>query len=294
QQLQLGVVDDHDCRARHAVAQVVARHPRALLTGIEDERNVERAALLGVLHHRAGIVRRDDRETAVADGPKRELPGIGHGAGVERRDLIVVLIGAAEERRAELAVDFDDQRRIDARRLEPAPVLAEILAGRRHQQRTLAEQRERVRDVRRAAAAPLHHRVDEEAETDAVHVLRQEVLGEFPGERHQIVVRDPSGDDRVHFMYVPTLGASLASCRFVMPMTSMPHARYSFDSASVENCGPSMFTYVPPRCTVAPTADAESAATVARSPHTGWANATCATRPRPKNVLMRPLVRSKN
>ncbi len=32
-----------------------------------------------------------------------------------------------------------------------------------------------------------------------------------------------------------------------MPMMSMPHARYSSDSARVENCGPSMQTYVPPR-----------------------------------------------
>ena len=38
-------------------------------------------------------------------------------------------------------------------------------------------------------------------------------------------------------------------------MMSKPAARYAFDSATVENCGPSMHTYVPPRCTVAPASD---------------------------------------
>src|SRR6266542_3826442 len=71
-------------------------------------------------------------------------------------------------------------------------------------------------------------------------------------------------------------------------MTSIPHDRYSRDSASVENCGPSMFTYAPPRWTVAPTWSAASAAIADSCPQTGCANATCATSPRPKNVLMRP------
>src|SRR5438128_754427 len=34
-----------------------------------------------------------------------------------------------------------------------------------------------------------------------------------------------------------------------MPITSIPHDLYRFDSASVENCGPSMQRYVPPRWT---------------------------------------------
>ena len=39
---------------------------------------------------------------------------------------------------------------------------------------------------------------------------------------------------------------------------------------------------------------AASAMIVDRSPQSGCANPTCATIPRPKNVLMRPFVRSKN
>jgi hypothetical protein len=54
--------------------------------------------------HRVRIVRRDDREPAVAHGAKRKLTRVRHGAGVERRNLIVLDVGAAEERRAELPV----------------------------------------------------------------------------------------------------------------------------------------------------------------------------------------------
>src|SRR6185503_13839804 len=55
-QLELVVVADDHARAGDAVAQFVAREPRALLPRIEDERHADRPALLGVLDHRAGIV----------------------------------------------------------------------------------------------------------------------------------------------------------------------------------------------------------------------------------------------
>src|SRR5205823_4328583 len=42
QQLELVIVDDDERRARHPFAQLVAGHPRALLTRIENERNAER------------------------------------------------------------------------------------------------------------------------------------------------------------------------------------------------------------------------------------------------------------
>src|SRR4029077_14968039 len=151
-----------------------------LLPWIEDELDAEGAAFLGVLDHRARIVRRDDGESAVAGGAERQRTGIPQRAGVERGDLVVVLVRAAEERGAELARNLPRQRRIDAGGLEPLPVLAEILAGGGHQQWRLAEQRQRVRDVGRAAAAPLVHRVDQEAQADALHVLREEMLGELP------------------------------------------------------------------------------------------------------------------
>ena len=48
-----------------------------------------------------------------------------------------------------------------------------------------------------------------------------------------------------------------------MPITSAPQLRYRFDSARVENCGPSMHTYVPPRL---PTTLSASQASQSSSP----------------------------
>jgi hypothetical protein len=43
-------------------------------------------------------------------------------------------------------------------------------------------------------------------------------------------------------MAISASRASLASGRFVMPITSKPSWRLASDSARVENAGPSMFT----------------------------------------------------
>src|SRR4051812_13935473 len=103
-----------------------------------------------------------------------------HGARVEGRNLIVRLIRAAEERRRELAGDFPYERGVDAGGLEPVAVLAKILPGGRHQLGPLAQKRERVGDVRRAAATTLVHGVDQKAQADAREVLGKKVLGELP------------------------------------------------------------------------------------------------------------------
>ncbi len=78
-----------------------------------------------------------------------------------------------------------------------------------------------------------------------------------------------------------------------MPITSKPSRRFVSLSARVLNCGPSMFTYVPPRCIVRPSAAPSSKMSRCNGAQIGSANATCATMPPPKNVWIW-LVRSKN
>src|SRR6185503_2942254 len=80
------------------------------------------------------------------------------------------------------------------------------------------------------AAAPLVHRVDEKTQADPVHVLRQEVLGELPRERHQIVVGDRPGDDDFHCMYFPMMGAR---SRLVCAGTSAGWVMIAVASASL-------------------------------------------------------------
>src|SRR5579864_3458434 len=79
-----------------------------------------------------------------------------------------------------------------------------------------------------------------------------------------------------------------------MPITSMPQLRYRFDSAFVENCGPSMHRYVPPCFTLMRDPRHAASTTRAISAQTGSANAMCATTPSPKKVDARFVVRSKN
>jgi hypothetical protein len=75
-------------------------------------------------------------------------------------------------------------------KIEPDPIVAEVLPRGRHQRRTLAEERQRVGNIGRASAPPLVHRIDQKAQADPVHVLGQQVLGELPRKRHQVVERD--------------------------------------------------------------------------------------------------------
>ena len=79
-----------------------------------------------------------------------------------------------------------------------------------------------------------------------------------------------------------------------MPITSNFSCRYVCDSASVENAGPSMQTYVPPRWTFTPTRSHAAASWAESRGHVGLSNPICATIPPPKNVAARPFVRSKN
>src|SRR5688572_2817162 len=92
-ELEFIVVADDHLGADDAIAQLVAAHPRALLAGIEDVGDLQRAALLRVLRHRGRIVRRDDDQADAFDRPERQLGGMRHGSGIERRDLIVLGIG---------------------------------------------------------------------------------------------------------------------------------------------------------------------------------------------------------
>jgi hypothetical protein len=104
--------------------------------------------------------------------------------------LIALQVGAAEKRGGELSVHLFHERGVDVRSLEPAAVLRKILPRCRHQARTLAKQRQRVGDVWRTPSSALVHRVDQEAQTDARHVLREDVLRKPPREGHQIIERN--------------------------------------------------------------------------------------------------------
>src|SRR5262249_1532857 len=118
-------------------------------------------------------------------------------------------------------------------------IVAEILARRRHQQRSFAEQRQRIGNVRRAATAPLVHRIDEETQADAAQMFRQEMIGELPGKRHQVVVRDRTSHNDVH-----TISSSFKIKRSTTEVTEkIP--RFVLSVSSVSSVVKPYFMYFP-------------------------------------------------
>ena len=82
--------------------------------------------------------------------------------------------------------------------VEPFAILAKILPGRRHKQGPLPQQRQIIRDVGRAAATLLLHGFDQETQADVVQLIRQDVLAEAAGKRHDVIKRNGTGDDDCH------------------------------------------------------------------------------------------------
>ena len=96
---------------------------RELLRGVGGERDAAGAALLGVAQHRLGVVGADDDEVeaadALGDGRELDVARLGHGAGVERRDLGHVAVGRADEPRRVLGLG-DVHATRSPRRVAPA------------------------------------------------------------------------------------------------------------------------------------------------------------------------------
>ena len=96
---------------------------------------------------------RRERSPAGSRSRDREVPRPGHRARVEGGDLVLVEVGRDEERRrVDVVADPQSRDTSTPSRSEPLPVLGGVGPGRREEQRPLAEQREPVGDVRRAAA----------------------------------------------------------------------------------------------------------------------------------------------
>jgi hypothetical protein len=155
-----------------------------------------------VADHRGRIVRADQHEVQAADagGDRGELDvaRLRHRAGVERGDLVEVVVGGAHEPRG--VGDRADVHRaaVDAMPLQPGAVVGEVGADRAEQDRAQAELAHAERDVRRHAAAAYHQVVDEERQRHLVQLVGDELVGEPAGEVHQVVGRDRAGDGDGH------------------------------------------------------------------------------------------------
>jgi hypothetical protein len=157
-----------------------------------------------VAQHGLRVVRADEHQVEAADlgreGRQLDLAGLGHGAGVERRDLAHVVVGGADEPRGLGGLGDVHAGAVDAVALEPGLVVGEVGADRADQHGGRAEHRHTERDVRADAAATHRQVVDQEAQGDAMQLLSHELLGEPPRKVHEVVGRDTSGDGDGHGM----------------------------------------------------------------------------------------------
>jgi len=81
---------------------------------------------------------------------------------------------------------------------QPAPVILEVGPDRADQQRTQAEQAEPEGDIGRYPAPPDGQVVDEKRQRDLIQLVRDELVGELAGKRHQVVGRDGTRDRYSH------------------------------------------------------------------------------------------------
>lgn len=185
-------------------------HPGDLLGEVGGERNVPGAALLGVPEHALRVVGADEDQVEAAhpvgDGLQLDQPGLAHRARVEGADLVVVGVRGAHEAGGVQRLRDADGRGVDAVPVQPGPVLVEVGARGADEDRPGAELPHAEGDVR-AHAAPAHvELVDQEGQRDRVQLVRDELVGEAPGERHEVVGGDGAGDCDAHGVDSPEGG----------------------------------------------------------------------------------------
>src|SRR5580658_2925988 len=158
--LPLILVHRHPRRLRHKAREVLSAEHRQLLTRVEYEGNARRRELRRMLDHALAPGGRDDTDGDVVRVADAILLRALHGAGVKRRDLVVVEVGGDERLRRELRFDHPDVVRRYAAVPEPLPVGAEVAPDGGHGAAIIPQEPQVIGDVAGAAAvfaAQLRH-----------------------------------------------------------------------------------------------------------------------------------------
>ena len=194
QQIPLVVVGEQIRRAVDELANLLTGQPGQLLRRVGGECQAELAALLGVQEHRLGVVCADDHQFRCADPlhdvSQGDVARLGHGTGIEGRDLCHGLVGRAHESRGVRSLGDEHAVCVHAYRLEPCAVVVEVPAHSADQCDIPAQNADCEGHVARDAAAMHDQIVDQETQRHLLKMLGQKLFGEFPGEPHQMVGRN--------------------------------------------------------------------------------------------------------
>ena len=130
----------------------------------------------------------------VLQGAEVDVGGASHGPGEEGGDLVGGEIGGDEAGGGGNVVAAERRRGVNAGPAQGGAVLGEVAADRRAEHRPLAEEGQRVGDVGPGPAPASLQPVDEEGDVDEVGLLGEDVIAEAPGEDHDRVEGDRTGD----------------------------------------------------------------------------------------------------
>ena len=197
---ELVVVAGEDLRPLEPGLQLLGGHPGGLHRGVVEVGDAEPGAFLGGPGHRVGGVGGDQDEVGLAEAQpvQRARRRVLHRPGIKGGDLVVLEVGVDEARRGEVPLDDLDPLGDDPLRLQPGPVLGEVLPDRTDDLGPLPHQGQVVGDIRRRAPPELLHRVDQERHAQDVHLLGEDVVLEMAREDHDVIVSNRSGDDDSH------------------------------------------------------------------------------------------------
>ncbi len=150
--------------ARQQRPDLLAIQPGELPRRVGGERDLILEALLGEREHRVRVAGADqDKLHPARQIGQVDLVVLGHGARIERGDLVHVNIGRADVPGRMVLRGLTDPTGVDTVGLQPIPVVGEVgLAGRADQQGPQAQAAKSEGDVRRHPAPPYHQRVDQE------------------------------------------------------------------------------------------------------------------------------------
>ena len=196
-QIPLVVVAEQVGRAVDEAGDLRPAQTGQLLRGICGERQPQRPAFIGMGKHGVRIIGSDDHQIGLA-GPgnhvgQLDISSLGHGSGIERGDLRHIQISGADEPCGVLGVGDQHVITVDAGSFQPLAVVGEVDAGRSDEQRVAAENADGVGHVSGHAAPMDDEVVHQKTERHLLQMFGQQLLGELPGEPHQVVSGNGSG-----------------------------------------------------------------------------------------------------
>ena len=204
---QLVIIGHAGVGTADGVAEVVAREHGQLLAGVED---VPHALFTEEAGQAAHVVHAAGGDDGPVPGGIEVGEGVGgglaHGAGVEARDLVVVLVrGDVAQGREHVGIT-PDALQGQAQLFPGRRIAGEVAAGGGDHDGLFAQQGQGVGDVARAAAAAFVHAVHHEADAQHVQLVHEHMVLQVAAKGHDAVKSQGTGNINGHLRSFYSLG----------------------------------------------------------------------------------------